>query len=111
MMKNNLTYLLIACTLIFSCSIPSKKIGSGKEAETLLELSKNLVSPPNSSRPGAFWCWLNGDVTKESITNDLEEMKDKGMARAEIWDVGEYTYEGETASIPVGPRFLGEKSL
>ena len=74
-------------SLIFSCSIPSKKLGSDKETETLLKLSKNFVSPPNSSRPGAFWCWLNGDVTKEPITNDLEEMKDKGVARAEIWDV------------------------
>jgi len=109
MLKNNLAYLLIASTLIFSCSIPSKKMGSDTEVETLLELSKNFVSPPNSSRPGAFWCWLNGDVTKESITNDLEEMKDKGMARAEIWDVE--ARNNTNGAFGIGPEFLGDESV
>jgi hypothetical protein len=109
MIKNNLTYLLIACTLILSCSISSNKIDSDKEADTLLELSENFVSPPNSSRPGAFWCWLNGDVTKESITNDLEEMKDKGMARAEIWDVE--ARNNTDGAFGIGPEFLGDESV
>lgn len=109
MIKNNLTYLLIASIFILSCSISSKKIGSDKEAETLLELSKNFVSPPNSSKPGAFWCWLNGDVTKESITNDLEEMKDKGMARAEIWDVE--ARNNTDGAFGIGPEFLGDESV
>ena len=51
------------------------------------KMSKDFVNPPASSRPGAYWCWLNGDMTRESITYDLEEMKDKGIGRAEIWDV------------------------
>ena len=109
MIKNNLTYLLIAYTLILSCSISSNKIDSDKEADTLLELSENFVSPPNSSRPGAFWCWLNGDVTKESITNDLEEMKDKGMARAEIWDVE--ARNNTDGAFGIGPEFLGDESV
>ncbi len=109
MMKNILTYLLIACSLIFSCSVPSKKLGSDTEVETLLELSKNFVSPPNSSRPGAFWCWLNGDITKESITNDLEEMKDKGMARVEIWDVE--ARNNIDGAFGIGPEFLGDESV
>jgi len=108
-MKNNLTYLLIACTLFFSCSIPyDNKITSEKEVETLLELSRNFVSPPNSSKPGAFWCWLNGDVTKESITNDLEEMKDKGMGRAEIWDVE--ARNNTNGTFGIGSAFLGDES-
>ena len=110
MMKNNFAFLLIACTLVSSCSIsPNKKAGTDKQVETLMELSKNFVSPPNSSRPGAFWCWLNGDVTKESITNDLEEMKDKGMGRAEIWDVeGRNNTNG---AFGIGPAFLGDESV
>jgi len=108
-MINNLTYLLIVSSFILSCSISSKKIDSDKEAETLLELSENFASPPNSSRPGAFWCWLNGDVTKESITNDLEEMKDKGMARAEIWDVE--ARNNTNGAFGIGPEFLGDESV
>ena len=109
MIKNNLTYLLIVSSLILSCSISSKKNESDKEVETLLELSKNFLNPPNSSRPGAFWCWLNGDVTKESITNDLEEMKDKGMARAEIWDVE--ARNNTNGAFGIGPEFLGDESI
>lgn len=109
-MKYNLAYLLIACTLISSCSNPaSKKTGSDNQAETLSELSENFVSPPDSSRPGAFWCWLNGDVTKESITNDLEEMKDKGMGRAEIWDVE--ARNNTNGAFGIGPAFLGDESV
>jgi len=63
--------------------------GVGRTATTtrpvdLGQLAKDFVNPPNSSRPGAYWCWLDGDMTKEAISYDLEEMKDKGMSRAEI---------------------------
>lgn len=110
MIKNNLTCLLIACTLIFSCSISTnEEIDLDKQGERLSELSENFLSPPNSSRPGAFWCWLNGDVTKESITNDLEEMKDKGMARAEIWDVE--ARNNTNGAFGIGPAFLGDVSV
>ena len=57
------------------------------EARGITRLTMDFVAPPSSSRPGAYWCWLNGDMTKESITYDLEEMQDKGIGRAEIWDV------------------------
>ena len=51
------------------------------------QLSDEFINPPMSSRPGAFWFWLNGDVNKASISSDLEEMKAKGMGRAEIYDL------------------------
>ncbi|HMI01044.1 MAG TPA: glycosyl hydrolase [Pedobacter sp.] len=58
-----------------------------------------------SSRPGAFWCWLNGNMTTTSITRDLEEMKSKGTSRAEIWDVA-----AVNGTIPAGGPFLGDES-
>ncbi|MBT5186563.1 MAG: hypothetical protein HOH19_08490 [Kordiimonadaceae bacterium] len=80
--------------------------GSGQISVNFETLTKDFVDPPMSSRPGAFWCWLNGDVTKASITSDLEEMKDKGMARAEIWDV-----EARDDIYGIGPEFLGDQSV
>ena len=44
--------------------------------------------PPMDARPGAFWDWLNGNVNLARITEELEEMKAKGMSGAEIWDIG-----------------------
>lgn len=96
--------------LLFGCSILSEQeITSEHKNENLQKLSDEFINPPMSSRPGAFWCWLNGDVTKESITNDLEEMKAKGMARAEIWDVE--ARNNTNGAFGIGPAFLGDESV
>ncbi len=101
---------LILCLLIGSCLTSSdQKIDSKVKLEKLEQLSDEFNDPPMSSRPGAFWCWLNGDVTKASITKDLEEMKDKGMARAEIWDVEARNNIG--GAFGIGPEFLGDESV
>ena len=46
--------------------------------------------PPVNARPGSFWDWLNGSITKEQITRDLTAMKQAGMRGGEIWDVAAY---------------------
>jgi len=38
-------------------------------------------------RPGSSWDWLNGSITREQISRDLEAMKRSGMRGGEIWDV------------------------
>ncbi len=103
-------YFFIVCTLMLGCDIPAEQENNlAYKNEYLQQLSAEFINPPMSSRPGAFWCWLNGDVTKESITNDLEEMKDKGMARAEIWDVE--ARNNTNGAFGIGPAFLGDESV
>jgi hypothetical protein len=103
-------YLLITCIGLFACSNPmEKKSGTADNLVTIQKLSDEFVNPPVSSSPGAYWCWLNGDVTKASITRDLEEMKDKGMGRAEIWDVA--LRNDPKGEFGVGPKFLGDESV
>ena len=104
-MKHILTLLLLQLLFITSCSDQKKDI----EGSTVEELSQSFENPPASARPGAFWCWLNGNITKESITRDLEEMKDKGMSRAEIWDVA--AQKNPDNFIPAGGSFLGDSSV
>jgi hypothetical protein len=58
-------------------------------------LSDGFVTPPPSARPHTWWHWMNGNVTKEGITADLEAMKRVGVGGAQIFDVSE--------SIPQGP--------
>jgi hypothetical protein len=69
----------------------------------------NLVggwtNPPNSARLRAYWWWLNGNVTKESITRDLEQMKARGFGGAVIIDAGGANQWGN-AQVPHGPTFL-----
>ena len=68
-----------------------------------------FVAPPLCARPGAFWAWLEGHVSLDRITYELEEMKAKGMGGADIWDV--HAYINPDQMIPAGPTFLGEASL
>jgi len=42
-------------------------------------LEKDFKNPPASSRPWVYWFWLNGNITKEGITADLEAMKRVGI--------------------------------
>ncbi|MDR1098028.1 MAG: hypothetical protein LBL57_07850 [Tannerella sp.] len=65
-------------------------------------------NPPLSARPGVFWDWLNGNITKAGITRDLEAMKSKGILRAELWDVAAHR---NTQMIPAGKPFLGDESV
>ncbi len=103
--------LFIALSLLmFACSNPSEQeINPVKKIKDFQDLSDEFVNPPGSSRPGAFWCWLNGDVTKASISNDLEEMKKKGMGRAEIWDVE--ARNNTNGAYGIGPAFMGDESV
>ena len=51
-----------------------------------LSLETGWNNPPLEARTRCFWWWLNGNVTKDAITRDLEEMRDKGMGGGLIFD-------------------------
>ena len=68
-------------------------------------LEQGWLNPPNDARLRAYWWWLNGNVTKESITRDLEEMKAKGFGGAVIVDAGGADQWGN-AQVPHGPTFF-----
>lgn len=70
---------------------------------------ENFMEPPIGARPGAYWAWLNGNVDLPQITRELEEMKDKGMSGAEIWDV--LCMKNDSGAVPAGPPFLGPESV
>jgi hypothetical protein len=53
-------------------------------------LEQAFRSPPDSAKPWAYWWWLNANVTKQSITRDLEEMKKKGLGGFLLFDVTAY---------------------
>ena len=43
------------------------------------DLVEGFTNPPDSVKPHTFWHWMNGNVTKEGISADLEAMKDVGI--------------------------------
>ena len=68
-------------------------------------LESGWSNPPREARLRAYWWWLNGYVTKEAITRDLEEMKAKGFGGALICDADGSSQDGNERA-PHGPTFL-----
>jgi len=46
------------------------------------QLEKDFLHPPKSAKPWVFWYWMNGNVSKQGITADLEAMKEVGLGGA-----------------------------
>ncbi len=58
-------------------------------------LEAGFLAPPNTARPQVWWHWMNGNITREGITADLEAMKHVGIGGATIVNVD--------CDIPRGP--------
>jgi hypothetical protein len=67
-------------------------------------LAKAFATPPKEAQPWCYWWWLNGAASKEGITRDFEEMRDKGIGGALLFDAGE---AGPAA--PRGPHFMSNE--
>ncbi|WP_106831665.1 glycosyl hydrolase [Parabacteroides pacaensis] len=60
-------------------------IGIDVSAQNTLE--SGFKNPPPSAKARTWWHWLNGNITKEGITADLEAMKQVGIQEAQIFNV------------------------
>ncbi|MBW6475093.1 MAG: hypothetical protein K0B14_18345, partial [Anaerolineaceae bacterium] len=61
------TPLLILVFVYLSISL------AGQNRET------KFLNPPDSHKPWVFWFWINGNISREGITRDLEAMKRVGI--------------------------------
>lgn len=58
---------------------------SGARAQTLEEVFQN---PPQEAKPIMIWQWMDGVVSKEGITRDLEEFAAAGIGGVQNFQVG-----------------------
>ncbi len=70
-------------------------VASTSASEFPGKLEDGFRNPPQEARPQTWWHWMNGNITKEGITADLEAMKQIGLGGAQIFSVD--------GGIPVGP--------
>jgi hypothetical protein len=78
---------------------------SGQTIAKADSLEAVFANPPQDARLRAYWWWINGNVTKESITRDLEQMKAKGFGGALICDADGSSQDGNDRA-PHGPTFF-----
>lgn len=58
---------------------------SGVKAQVSEEL---FMDPPIEARPNTYWEWMNGNISKEGLTKDLEYMKQANYGAAMIFEAG-----------------------
>lgn len=101
--------------IVFSLFAFTGPVPLNRPAGTATMVTGPMAAPPGLSeqqflRPSSqygircWWWWLNGNVTKEVITRDLEAMKAKGFSGACIFDAGGAEQRGN-AQVPEGPLF------
>lgn len=66
-------------------------------ATDVQDLETGFARPPASARPWVYWFWLNGNITREGITADLEAMRRVGIGGVLIMEVDQGTPSGPIA--------------
>jgi hypothetical protein len=88
---------------IMFVALPDEMIASSSQ-DSYSSLEQGFKNPPASAHPQVYWFWMNGNVTREGITLDLEAMKRIGVRGVFNFDVG--------TGIPKGPvEYLGKEWL
>jgi len=70
--------IILLAALILTTSLNAEKSAS---------LSAAFQNPVEETKPWCYWYWLNGDVSKEGITKDLETMAKVGIKLAMIGNI------------------------
>ena len=60
-----------------------------------VELAEQFYQPPVQAKPHVWWHWMNGNISAEGITADLEAMQRVGLGGAQIFNT--------ECGIPPGP--------
>jgi hypothetical protein len=111
MKMKKLKYLLILLLYFFlpsgiEAQITNVNTDSRKIIGTYLSAAEdtaayNFITPPNSSKPWVYCFWLEGNVTREGITADLEAMQRAGIG-------GLLFMDGDMGNPPGPHRFMSE---
>ncbi|MGK6352885.1 glycosyl hydrolase [Parapedobacter sp. DT-150] len=88
--------------LLYACSKKLAIVPVSKPGFAAGSLEAGFLNPPDSARPGVYWYFMDGNLSEESITKDLESMKKAGIGNALFLEVN--------VGVPRGPvDFLSDK--
>ncbi len=80
--------LLAGAGICIGAAFPGRSADTRLAAVNALELG--FRTPQDPHKPWVYWWWVNGNVTRRSITRDLEEMKSKGIGGFLMFDSRRY---------------------
>lgn len=71
-------------------------------------MEESFLNPPITACPSTYWMWINGNISKEGITADLEYMKRTSYGGAMMFNVGVGIPRGE---VDYGSLYWDEMTL
>jgi hypothetical protein len=74
----------LVCGLIVAASV---SIYSCQPENRFSSLEKGFVNPPDSVRSGVYWYFMDGNLSAEGMTKDLEAMKQAGVGNVIFFEV------------------------
>jgi hypothetical protein len=83
--RNNLAinFFIIIVLSVTACSVQSDSNGQ----PGIDQLKAAFLNPPDSARPGVYWYFMDGNLSKEGMTKDLESMKQAGIGNVIFLEV------------------------
>lgn len=81
-----------ACLLLLGGLLTASRAVAAPDA-----LARGFAAPPPQARPWVYWFWLNGNLTREGLTADLEAMQRVGIGGALIMEVDQGAPAGPVA--------------
>ena len=73
--------LLVLFSVLIAFSLSSSK-------ENTIDLKEAFKNPPDSAKPGVYWYFMDGNLSRKEMTNDLESMKNAGITNLIFLEVG-----------------------
>ncbi|MEI7420705.1 MAG: glycosyl hydrolase [Prolixibacteraceae bacterium] len=94
--------ILFAGILIALSMVTAKGTYAWTKEIDRAQLLKGFLAPPDSARPGVYWYFMDGNISRTGMTEDLEAMKKAGIGSVIFLEVN--------VGIPRGPvTFLSEE--
>lgn len=92
---NRRTFIISGIQLSSFAALGSTQVGqfftyayAGNKDARSLDIRRLFSDPPQSAKPLTLWHWMNGLVSREGITADLESFKAAGLAGVQVFLVG-----------------------
>ncbi|MFA5814204.1 MAG: glycosyl hydrolase [Bacteroidales bacterium] len=94
--------ILLPVLIAISVMVIAGFISCKRDTQSEETLKKGFLNPPDSARPGVYWYFMDGNMSKEAMTKDLESMKKVGIGNLVFLEVN--------VGIPRGPvDFLSDQ--
>lgn len=97
-----ITCMLFACNQQLQTNQPTALSKEDIKTQNLISehnewSESDFQTPKNASKAQTWYHWVNGHISKEAVTKDLESMKEAGLGGFTLFNVGEGTPFGGMA--------------